>query len=276
MEKKENPNFDQEALELTCLDLFKVLHTHFSSLFSCKCKLKSRHLILTLHCLFAGRSGDNINNLALVTFSHSDSFVTFLAKWFQHLILNSGAFSTWPGTRMYRRLPERRWGFAAQNSHLRRCHHQGGASDRGGEARDGAQVALLPGKHFHQLQEKANKFQSIPPTKDLISNQSSSSFVFFVSWLLVIFRQWSRRCRDFPVLPLRQFRTGFSSPRQELLQWRCATICISSSRQPRFSFIHATCVHCHTCGANLRHVLLTPVHTGCRQVQRTAFQMFIR
>lgn len=80
MEKKENPNFDQEALELTCLDLFKVLHTHFSSLFSCKCKLKSRHLILTLHCLFAGRSGDNINNLALVTFSHSDSFVTFFSQ----------------------------------------------------------------------------------------------------------------------------------------------------------------------------------------------------
>ena len=24
IEKKENPNFDQEALELTCLDLFKV------------------------------------------------------------------------------------------------------------------------------------------------------------------------------------------------------------------------------------------------------------
>ena len=24
MEKKENPNFDQESLELTCLDLFKV------------------------------------------------------------------------------------------------------------------------------------------------------------------------------------------------------------------------------------------------------------
>ena len=24
MEKKENPSFDQEALELTCLDLFKV------------------------------------------------------------------------------------------------------------------------------------------------------------------------------------------------------------------------------------------------------------
>lgn len=39
---------------------------------------------------------------------------------------------------------------------------------------------------------------------------------------------------------------------------------------------HSSTPHCHTCGANLRHVLLTPVHTGCRQVQRTAFQMFIR
>ena len=33
MENKENPNFDQEGLELTCLDLFKVLI--FSNCFSC-------------------------------------------------------------------------------------------------------------------------------------------------------------------------------------------------------------------------------------------------
>ena len=34
MEKKENPNFDQEALELTCLDLFMVLKKIFLSILS--------------------------------------------------------------------------------------------------------------------------------------------------------------------------------------------------------------------------------------------------
>ena len=54
IEKKENPNFDQESLELTCLDLFKVFYYFF--------------LLHHFNFSFVGRGGDNINNLALVSF----------------------------------------------------------------------------------------------------------------------------------------------------------------------------------------------------------------
>ena len=66
MEKKENPNFDQEALELTCLDLFMVIFIkNIFEYFNQQVELKS----VQSNVYFLGRGRDDINNVALVSFN---------------------------------------------------------------------------------------------------------------------------------------------------------------------------------------------------------------
>ena len=64
----------------------------------------------------------------------------------------------------------------------------GGQGDRGGEARDGAQAALLSGRYLN------NQCLYKKP---------------FVHRCLFVRRRWSRRCRGFPVSRLKPFHIGW-------------------------------------------------------------------